>query len=378
MSPASRERLLALMTRVNTAVAQVFGLTLGQEYFTVPPNDIPPAVAPDQAPARVMEAFMAMSLRLGTQVRLADPSGIQMSAFADSLVPWPPPNDAGGSGHLDALLAELHGRAPSPRPWTETTDDIEAVYRRLTARRHDPAGNPEIRARLRDRPIIEVDLHMHTDHSSDSATPVEVLLATARDQGLGAIAVTDHNEVSGAFEAVEKADRFGVKVIVGEEVKTEFQGEVIGLFLKEKIPRGLSMAVLVAVPLFCVFGIFSIQKIQIERSFIDEVPPERGAVGVVADQAEHQQHSDSHSTRRSPAGSALGSAVGRSTTNSVRRAGNTCSLISTGRPWVSVVIRSQRSTGLAAGTSSSSASAPSTESAPMVWVAPRRATPSTS
>ena len=47
----------------------------------------------------------------------------------------------------------------------------------------------------------------------------------------------------------------------------------------------------------------------------------------------------------------LGSAVGRSTTNSVRRAGNTCSLISTGRPWVSVVIRSQRSTGLAAGTS---------------------------
>ena len=87
---------------------------------------------------------------------------------------------------------------------------------------------------------------MHTDHSSDSATPVEVLLATARDQGLGAIAVTDHNEVSGAFEAVEKADRFGVKVIVGEEVKTEFQGEVIGLFLKEKIPRGLSMAETVA------------------------------------------------------------------------------------------------------------------------------------
>ncbi len=71
------------------------------------------------------------------------------------------------------------------------------------------------------RPLIDVDLHMHTDHSYDCATPVEVLLATARDQGLGAIAVTDHNEISGALEARAQA-RSGppVKVIVGEEVKT--------------------------------------------------------------------------------------------------------------------------------------------------------------
>ncbi len=33
-----------------------------------------------------------------------------------------------------------------------------------------------------------------------------------------------------------------MRVIVGEEVKTDGQGEVIGLFLKEKIPRGLSLA----------------------------------------------------------------------------------------------------------------------------------------
>ena len=56
------------------------------------------------------------------------------------------------------------------------------------------------------RPLIDVDLHMHTDHSHDCATPVEVLLATAREQGLGAIAVTDHNEISGALEARAKAD----------------------------------------------------------------------------------------------------------------------------------------------------------------------------
>ena len=87
---------------------------------------------------------------------------------------------------------------------------------------------------------------MHTDHSHDCATPVEHLLATARDQGLGAIAVTDHNEVSGALEAAELAEAFGVKVIIGEEVKTASQGEVIGLFLSEKIPRGLTLEETVA------------------------------------------------------------------------------------------------------------------------------------
>ena len=79
---------------------------------------------------------------------------------------------------------------------------------------------------------------MHTDHSHDCATPVEVLLATARERGLGAIAVTDHNEISGALDAQAKAAEYGVKVILAEEVKTASQGEVIGLFIKEKIPRG--------------------------------------------------------------------------------------------------------------------------------------------
>jgi len=50
---------------------------------------------------------------------------------------------------------------------------------------------------------------------------------------------TDHNEISGALEGRAKAD--GFKVIVGEEVKTAGQGEVIGLFLEEKIPRGMTL-----------------------------------------------------------------------------------------------------------------------------------------
>jgi predicted metal-dependent phosphoesterase TrpH len=129
------------------------------------------------------------------------------------------------------------------RDWAAVADDFEAVYRRILGRRHDPTGDPALRAELARRPLIEVDLHMHTDHSGDCATPVEVLLQTARDRGLGAIAITDHNEVSGALEAAEiAAGMDGLKVIVAEEVKTAEQGEVIGLFLKEKIPKGLTMA----------------------------------------------------------------------------------------------------------------------------------------
>ena len=132
------------------------------------------------------------------------------------------------------------------RDWGAVADQVEEIYERIAARRHDPRGNPELRRRIARRREIHVDLHMHTDHSSDCATPVETLLATAREVGLGAIAITDHNEISGALAARELADEFGVKVIVAEEVKTAEQGEVIGLFLTEKIERGMTMAETIA------------------------------------------------------------------------------------------------------------------------------------
>jgi predicted metal-dependent phosphoesterase TrpH len=131
--------------------------------------------------------------------------------------------------------------------WAGVAGELEAIYRRIAARRHDGIGDEEARRRIVKRPLIEVDLHMHTDHSPDCATPVEVLLETARDRGLGAIAITDHNEVSGALEARAIAERMGdIKVIVAEEVKTAEQGEVIGLFLEERVPRGMSMSETIA------------------------------------------------------------------------------------------------------------------------------------
>ena len=135
----------------------------------------------------------------------------------------------------------MHAAQPA-LSWTKVADEFEAIYAGLARapprRRRAPGGAQRACA---SRPLIDVDLHMHTDHSHDCATPVEVLLATARAQGLGAIAVTDHNEVSGALEPRAKAEEFGVKVIVGEEVKTAHQGEVIGLFIEERIPRGLTL-----------------------------------------------------------------------------------------------------------------------------------------
>jgi predicted metal-dependent phosphoesterase TrpH len=168
-------------------------------------------------------------------------------------------------GRLDARTASLPATAelmdhhfPGDYRLVPDTDAaataLEEIYSALAARRHSTDGDEALRRRLSERPMIEVDLHMHTDHSYDCATPVEVLLASAREQGLGAIAVTDHNEISGALEAQAQAARFGpgggwgsnLKVIVGEEVKTAGEGEVIGLFIKEKIPRGLSLSETVA------------------------------------------------------------------------------------------------------------------------------------
>jgi predicted metal-dependent phosphoesterase TrpH/glycosyltransferase involved in cell wall biosynthesis len=157
------------------------------------------------------------------------------------------------AGQLERLLASAAPRREllrkargAVRDWSAVADQVEEIYLRLASRRHDPRGKPEVRRRIARRREIHVDLHMHTDHSSDCATTVETLLAAARDAGLGAIAITDHNEVSGAFAAAEIADEFGVKVILAEEVKTAEQGEVIGLFLKEKIDRGMTMAETIA------------------------------------------------------------------------------------------------------------------------------------
>jgi predicted metal-dependent phosphoesterase TrpH len=116
--------------------------------------------------------------------------------------------------------------------------ELEELYTSLGARRRRAPrrADPEP---LADRDWILVDLHMHTSYSHDCSIPPEDLVAHAEAQGLGAIAVTDHNVFPGAVAAVEAAEGRKLVVIPGEEVKTDGDGEVIGLFLHEEIPRGM-------------------------------------------------------------------------------------------------------------------------------------------
>ena len=92
------------------------------------------------------------------------------------------------------------------------------------------------------------DLHMHTHHSGDCATPVDDLLDEAVERGLAVIAVTDHNTIAGGLEAAQRVQErsLDLQVIVGSEIMTDGQGEVIGLFLSEEVPKGLSFAETVA------------------------------------------------------------------------------------------------------------------------------------
>jgi len=115
-------------------------------------------------------------------------------------------------------------------------DRVEQVYERLASRRRSHAARPL----LEERDWIVADLHLHTSWSHDCSIEVDDLLDHAEAEGLGAIAVTDHNVIGGALEAVERARGRRLVVIPGEEVKTDDQGEVIGLFLREEIPRGMS------------------------------------------------------------------------------------------------------------------------------------------
>ena len=84
--------------------------------------------------------------------------------------------------------------------------------------------------------MISVDLHVHTSASVDCGTPVEDVANACIDAGIDCVAITDHNEIAGAFAL---RDLGKVRVIVGEEIRTT-DGELQGLFLSEHIPGGLS------------------------------------------------------------------------------------------------------------------------------------------
>lgn len=83
---------------------------------------------------------------------------------------------------------------------------------------------------------VRVDMHLHSMWSGDSTTTPDELCEQVIATALDVLCLTDHHAIEGA---VRLASELPCRVVVGEEVASH-TGEIIGLFLTERIPQGLS------------------------------------------------------------------------------------------------------------------------------------------
>ena len=100
-----------------------------------------------------------------------------------------------------------------------------------------PTAHPHLGAPCRPG-HVRVDLHSHTMWSGDATTTPDELEEAVVESGIDVLCITDHGTTNGA---VELARRLPCRVVVGEELRTH-AGEVIGLFLTDRLPFGLSPA----------------------------------------------------------------------------------------------------------------------------------------
>jgi predicted metal-dependent phosphoesterase TrpH len=85
-------------------------------------------------------------------------------------------------------------------------------------------------------PLLRADLHAHTHFSRDGFTTPERFVRRCIERGLTCVAVSDHNTLTGALEVAKLAP---FKVILAEEIRSR-EGEIIGWFLRETVPKGLT------------------------------------------------------------------------------------------------------------------------------------------
>ena len=84
--------------------------------------------------------------------------------------------------------------------------------------------------------MYRLDLHTHSTRSRDGSINADQYKKVLKQKLLDYVAITDHNHIS---FAVQLQKELGKHIIVGEEINTK-EGEVIGLFLKERITRDQS------------------------------------------------------------------------------------------------------------------------------------------
>ena len=83
---------------------------------------------------------------------------------------------------------------------------------------------------------VRVDFHSHTMWSGDCTTTPDELEEAIAASGIDVLCITDHSTINGAKELT---GQLPCRVIVGEELRTG-AGEIIGLFLTERLPFGIS------------------------------------------------------------------------------------------------------------------------------------------
>jgi hypothetical protein len=85
----------------------------------------------------------------------------------------------------------------------------------------------------------KVDLHMHTNHSDGVYSPSEIV-NKAKEAGLEAISISDHDSINGIEEAIETGNSIGVEVVPGVEISSEYNGKevhILGYFINIKDPE---------------------------------------------------------------------------------------------------------------------------------------------
>lgn len=85
--------------------------------------------------------------------------------------------------------------------------------------------------------LLKADFHVHTAYSMDCDTSPEEVIERCQQSGINCIAVADHGTAEGALKMQSLAP---FPVIIAEEILTP-HGEIMGMFLKEGIPSGLSI-----------------------------------------------------------------------------------------------------------------------------------------
>jgi predicted metal-dependent phosphoesterase TrpH len=94
--------------------------------------------------------------------------------------------------------------------------------------------------------LNKADIHIHTSFSDGLMTPEAVVEYVATETDLRVIAITDHDTIEGAVAARRYQRRhqreFGhLEIIIGAEI-TSREGDIVGLFLTDDVPAGMSAA----------------------------------------------------------------------------------------------------------------------------------------